>query len=103
MSGAGHHGGIEERQNIAGFIQRRHRVMVSGDNHQVTTGLLEVDHKTVVQLTRIARRRSGIKNVARHNNCVHLVSLSRLQQPVQERFMFRGAAFAVKILTQVPV
>ena len=34
VPGAGHHGGIEERQNIAGFIQRRHRVMISGDNHR---------------------------------------------------------------------
>ncbi|MNT60725.1 hypothetical protein D3C72_1983250 [compost metagenome] len=65
--------------------------------------LLQIDHEAVIQLTRIARRRAGIKNVPGNDDRIHLLRLRRLQQPVQERFMFGGATFAVKILPQMPV
>ena len=103
MPGAGDDGGIEKRQDVAGFVKRRDGIMVAGDNHQMTAGLLQIHHEAVVQLTRIARRRAGIKNISRHDNRVHLMRPGRFQQPVQERFMFSRTAFAVKILTQMPV
>lgn len=77
--------------------------MVAGDNHQMTAGLLQIHHEAVVQFTRIAGGRAGIKDVTRHNNRVHLVRPGRFQQPVQEGFMFSRTAFAVKILPQMPV
>ncbi len=103
MTGAGYHGRVKEGQDIAGFIQRCDGVVVTGDNHQMTAGLLQIYHEAVVELTRIAWRRTGIKNVTRNNNRVHLVRSGRVQQPVQERFMLRCPAFAVKVLTQMPV
>jgi hypothetical protein len=101
--GTGHHGSVQEGQDVAGFIQRGDGVVITGDNHQMTAGLLQIYHEAVVQLTRIAWRRTGVENVTRNNNRIHFVRSGRIQQPVQERFMLRCPAFAVKVLTQMPV
>lgn len=103
MPGAGDDGSIEKRQNVTGFIECCHGVMVTGDYHQMTAGLLQIHHEAVIQLARIAGGRPRIKDVTRDNNRIDLVGLRRLQQPVQERFMFSRTAFAVKILTEMPV
>ncbi len=103
MPGAGDDGGIKKGQDVAGFVERRDGIMVTGDNHQMTAGLLQIHHEAVIQFSRIAGRRAGIKDVTRHNNRIYLMRLGHFQQPVQERAMFSRTAFAVKILTQMPV
>jgi hypothetical protein len=69
----------------------------------MTAGLLQVNDKTVIQFARIAWRLPGIKNITGNDDGINLMRLGSFQQPVQEGFMFSGAAFAVKILTQMPV
>jgi hypothetical protein len=69
----------------------------------MTAGLLQIHHKAVIEFAGVARRRAGIKNVARDNNHIHLLFFGGFQQPVKKRGVFRGPAFTVKVLTQVPV
>ena len=103
MAGAGHHRGFQKGQNIAGFIQRRHRIVVARQYHQLAAGLLKLNHKAVIQLASVAWRRAGIKDVAGDNNGIDLVRLRAGQQPVEKGRVFGGAALAVKILAKVPV
>ncbi len=96
MAGAGHHRGFQKGQNIAGFIQRRHRIVVARQYHQLAAGLLKLNHKAVIQLASVAWRRAGIKDVAGDNNGIDLVRLRAGQQPVEKGRVFGGAALAVK-------
>ena len=77
--------------------------MIARNNHQMAAGLLQIAHETVIQLSRIAGRRSGVEDVPGHEDGIHLVRLCHLKQPVEKRFMFGGAAFTVKVLSQMPV
>ena len=56
MASAGNHRCVEKRQNIAGFIERGDRIVVACQHDQMTTGLLQIDDKTVIQLTGVAWR-----------------------------------------------
>ncbi len=87
---------FSEGQNIAGFIQRRHRIVVARQYHQLAAGLLKLNHKAVIQLASVAWRRAGIKDVAGDNNGIDLVRLRAGQQPVEKGRVFGGAALAVK-------
>lgn len=77
--------------------------MIARQHHQATAGLLQLDDKTVIQLAGIARRRAGIKNIASHDNGVDFMLLRAGQQPGKKSVVFCRAAFAVKILAQMPV
>ena len=77
--------------------------MVARQHHQATAGLLQLDDKAVIQFASVARRRSGIKNIAGYDDGVDFMLLRAGQQPAQEGVMFGRTAFAVKILAQVPV
>ncbi len=77
--------------------------MVAAKHDKRAVRRLEFDHKAVVELTRIAWRRAGIKDVARDDNRIHLMRYRRLQQPVEKSFVFGGTAFGVKILSKMPV
>jgi hypothetical protein len=77
--------------------------MIASDNHQMTAGLLQVHHKTVIEFARIAWGRSGIEDISGDDNGIYLLRLCNLKQPVQKSFMFIGTALTVKVLTQMPV
>ncbi len=100
---SGHHGGVQKGQDLPGFVQGSHRVVVTCQHHQVTTGLLELNHKAVVEFARVAGGRTGIKDIAGNDNGINLLGLRRIQQPVQKGGMFSGPALAVKVLAEMPV
>lgn len=56
MAGAGNDRGVEKRQNIAGFIERGDGIVVACQHDQMTASLLQIDDKTVIQLTGVAWR-----------------------------------------------
>jgi hypothetical protein len=93
VAGAGHHRGFQKGENIAGFIERRHRIVVARQHHQLTAGLLQLNHKAVIQLAGVAWRRAGIKDIAGDNNGIDLVRLRAGQQPVE-----KGRVFGARLL-----
>ncbi len=99
----GHDGGVQKGQDLPGLIQGSDRVVVTRQHYQVTAGLLELNHKAVVEFASVAGRRAGIKNIASNDNGIDLLGLCRLQQPVKKGSVFSGPALAVKVLAEMPV
>ena len=77
--------------------------MVARQHYQMAARLLKIDHKAVVQLARVAWRRTGIEDVARDDNRVYALRLGGGQQPAQKGIVFGRAALAVEVLAEVPV
>lgn len=50
------HRGVQAREQFPRFVQRRYRVVVAAQHHQLAAGALQFHHEAVVQLTGVAGR-----------------------------------------------
>ena len=53
---AGDHRGVQAGEQLPRFVQRRYRVVVAAQHHQLAAGALQFHHEAVVQLAGIAGR-----------------------------------------------
>ncbi len=97
------HRGVQAREQFPRFVQRRYRVVVAAQHHQLAAGALQFHHEAVVQLAGVAGRRAGIEQIPGDDQRIHLLLLDLFDQPVQKSLVLGGAAFGEKVLAKMPV